>query len=71
MAENNEEGEEKLHLTGKNSHFCSLVVQFIRNKLQKLEDALRETGETGDIGGKWDTVLRHDINLKLGEISNS
>ena len=35
------------------------------NKLLKLEDALRETGDTGLIGS---TFLRHEIKLK---ISNS
>ena len=48
-----------------------------QNKLQKLEDALRdtwETEETGDTGGKGDTgltgstVLRHEIKPKMGEI---
>ena len=34
------------------------------NKLQKLEDALWETGETGDSF----TVLRNDIKPKMGEI---
>ena len=56
------------------------------NKLQKLVDALRETGETGDKGDTWDTgekgetgligstVLRYDlteIKPRMGEISNS
>ena len=54
------------------------------NKLQKLEDALRETGETGDTwekgetggtGEKGDTgltgstVLRHEFKPKMDEIS--
>ena len=38
------------------------------NKLLKLEDALRETGDTGLIGS---TFLRHEIKLKMGEISDS
>ena len=52
-------------------------------KLQKLEDVLRETGETGETGdtgrkgNTWltgSTVLRHDlteIKPKMGQISNS
>ena len=54
--------------------------QWLIKKLQKLEDALPETGDTGDTGEKGDTgltgstVLRHDlteIKPKMGEISNS
>ena len=56
------------------------------NKLHKLEDTLRGTGETGkkgdteetvdtgDTGEKGDTVLRHyltEVKSKMGEISNS
>ena len=52
-------------------------MNFMINKLHKLEDALRETGETGDTEGKWDTgliwstVLRHyltEIRPKMGKI---
>ena len=52
------------------------------NKLQKLEDALRETGDTWDTGDTEEngdtedtrltglTVLRHEIKPKKGEISD-
>ena len=54
-----------------------------RKKLQKLEDALRETGDTWDTGDTEEngdtedtrltrlTVLKHEIKPKMGEISNS
>ena len=44
------------------------------NKLQNLEDALRDTGETGDTGLTGSTVLRHyltEIKPEMSEISNS
>ena len=56
----------------------SVRTSLCNNKLQKLEDALRETGETGDTGGKgdtgltWSTVLRHyltETKSKMSEIS--
>ena len=52
-------------------------MNFTINKLQKLEDALLETGETGDTGDTgltWSTVLRHyltEIKPEMSEISNS
>ena len=49
-------------------------MNFMINKLQKLEDALRETGETGDTGLTGSTVLRHyltEIKPEMSEISNS
>ena len=51
-----------------------------QNKLQKLEDALRETGdteETWDTGDTWDigltgsTVLRHDLTEIKPKMGNS
>ena len=48
-------------------------MNFTINKLQKLDDALRETGETGDTGDTGDTglagstVFRDKIKPKLGQ----
>ena len=41
---------------------------YVNKLLLKQEDALRETGDTGLIGS---TFLRHEIKVKMGEISDS
>ena len=50
--------------------FSKLLLRDKKNKLQKLEDALWKTGETGgnrDTGLTGSTVLRHEINPKMGD----
>ena len=64
-----------LDCTHTHNHFCTVhSPTFQQNELQKLQDALRETGETwekGVTGLTGSTVLRHEIKPKMGEISNS
>ena len=46
-------------------------MSLLKNKLQKLEDAIQGMVETGETGLTGSTVLRHEIKPKMGEISNS
>ena len=49
-------------------HTVFHTVQFFLTKLQKLEDALRDTGETWLTGLTGPTVLRHDLaEIKSGK----
>ena len=40
------------------------------NKLQKLEDVLRETWETGDTGDTWDTGETGDTGLTTSTVKH-
>ena len=42
-------------------------MSLLKNKLQKLEDAIQGMVETGLTGS---TVLRHEIKPKMGDINN-
>ena len=44
-------------------------MSLLKNKLQKLEDAIQGMVETGETGLTGSTVLRHEIKPKMGEIS--
>ena len=44
-------------------------MSLLKNKLQKLEDAIQGMVETGETGLTGSTVLRHEIKPKMGDIN--